>query len=73
MDLAAWTGFTNLVYHLSSIYASIDFRSGITVGIDKEILVRFDLTRKDIDDVITTLYLEMEKAEDFFNISSSNE
>ena len=37
-DLAAWTGFTNLVYHLSSIYTSIDFRSGITVGIEKEIL-----------------------------------
>ena len=72
-DLAAWTGFTNLVYHLSSIYTSIDFRSGITVGIEKEILDLFELTQKDIDDVVTALYLEMEKAEDFFNISSSNE
>ncbi|MCP3888983.1 MAG: HDOD domain-containing protein [Desulfobulbaceae bacterium] len=71
-DLAAWTGFTNLVHHLSSIYASTNYRNGITVGIEKKLLDRFDFTQKDINDVITAFYVEMEKAEDFLNLSSAN-
>jgi putative nucleotidyltransferase with HDIG domain len=68
-DLAAWTGFTNLVAHLGSIYASVDFRSGMILGLDDKLLKQFDFSRQDIDDAITTLYLELEKAEDFIHLS----
>ncbi len=71
-DLAAWTGFTNLVTHLGSIYASVDFRSGIILGIDENLLAGFDFSRQDIDDAITTLYLELKKAEDFIHLSPTD-
>lgn len=69
-DLADWTGFTNLASHLSSLYASVDYRSGIVLGIDEDLLARFDFSRQDIDDAVTTLYMEIEKTEDFFHISA---
>lgn len=70
-DLDSWTGLSNLVSYVSDGYFSrLQQKEGITCRISQDILNRFRLNRKDIEEIACELPHELKKAEDLLQLSS---
>jgi len=70
-NLDSWTGLSNLVFYVTDGYfLRSKQKEGITCQINQDILNRFHLSQKSIEEMAYELPYELKKAEDLLQISS---